>query len=365
MSAMRVTQPYLAASHIIKVLAFENRMQSLNFEVLRTQYPQLADLGAFAEQYVHSDPEAAVAKLRKYGEALTHAICTHYRLPRSSATHFELLKNSTFESIVPPDILEKFHAVRRTGNDGVHPSSPAVTNGAALSRLKDAHDLAKWWAMLALQSDIESLPAFRTPPPRPVLPAEVQDKLKEQERLLEKTLADLENLRKQHREVTQDEARLNVLRKKGEESAHLLRLMPDESGVARGVRLFRYLAEQANRGRPTGISYGDFVAHLQGKRSFQEVAGRNYLPGDSGAVIGLAWSITEANGGRIAVAAGGRTMQSGMDTFIWAARYPYDRSEKAWLNPKGALPYSRADWKAVFPDGQRRLIRPGESAVEA
>jgi hypothetical protein len=273
---------------------------------LRTHYPQLADLGGFAEQYVYSDPEGAVAKLRKFGESLTHAIYAHYRLPRSS----------------------------------------------------------EWWAMLALKSDIESLPGFRTPSRRPSQPPEVQDKLTEQERLLEKTLADLENLRKHHPEVTQDDTRLSVLRKKGEESAHLLRLMPDESGLARGVRLFRYLAEQANRGKPVGTSYGDFIAFLHGRSSFQDVANRNYLPGDSGTVIKLAWSITEANGSRIAVAAGGRTIQCGMDSFIWQSRPPHDRSEKAFHNPKCTLPYSRADWKAVFPDGQRRLVTPGDLVIE-
>jgi hypothetical protein len=51
-----------------------------------------------------------------------------------------------------------------------------------------------------------------------------------------------------------------------------------------------------------------------------------------------------------------------MDTFIWASKAPYDRPEKAFHNPKGALPYSRADWRAVFPDGMRRLIKPGELA---
>jgi hypothetical protein len=134
------------------------------------------------------------------------------------------------------------------------------------------------------------------------------------------------------------------------------------TGVQRGVRLFRYLAEQANRGGAVGISYGDFIAFLHGKNSFREVAGRNYLPSDSGAVIELAWSITEANGGRIAVAKGGRTIQSGIDTFIWASSSPHDRPERAWHNPKCTLPYSRGDWKAVFPDGARRMIKPAELA---
>jgi len=51
-------------------------MQSLNFEALRARYPQLADLGGFAEQYVYSDPEGAASKLRKFGEALARALCT-------------------------------------------------------------------------------------------------------------------------------------------------------------------------------------------------------------------------------------------------------------------------------------------------
>jgi Domain of unknown function (DUF4145) len=340
-----------------------NYMQSLNFEELCNDYPELADLGGFAEQYVYSDPEGAVAKLRKFGEALARAIWRHYRLPRLPETQSELLKTPTFVSNVPRDILDKFHSVRRTGNDGIHPSNRPVTKDAALSRLKDAHDLGKWWAMPADKSGIESFQIFRTPPRGPVLPPEVQEKLKEQERLLEKTLADLENLRKQYHQATQDDTRLKVLRKRGEESAHLLRLVPDEFGLARGVRLFRYLAEQANRGKPVGISYGDFIAFLHGKSSFKDVAGRNYLPGDSGPVIKLAWSITEANGCRIAVTAGGRTIQSGMDSFIWQSHSLHDRAEKAFHNPKCTLPYSRADWKAVFPDGRRRLATPSDLAI--
>jgi hypothetical protein len=51
------------------------------------------------------------------------------------------------------------------------------------------------------------------------------------------------------------------------------------------------------------------------KGSFREVAGRDYLPSDNGVVIEVAWSITEAIG-RIKVSSGGRSILSGMDTFI-------------------------------------------------
>lgn len=32
--------------------------QSLNFEMLRSQWPELAELACMAERYVHSDPKA-------------------------------------------------------------------------------------------------------------------------------------------------------------------------------------------------------------------------------------------------------------------------------------------------------------------
>jgi type I restriction enzyme R subunit len=159
-------------------------MESLNFETLRTHYPELADLGGFAEEYVYSDPAGAVVKLRIFGQALTHAIYAHYKLPRSFETNFELLETSTFKLVVPPGILDKFHEIRKKGNPGAHPQ--AVTHATALSLLKEAHDLGNWWAMLALKADLEWLPAFRHPPTRPSLPPDVQKNFKEQEQLLEK-----------------------------------------------------------------------------------------------------------------------------------------------------------------------------------
>ena len=37
--------------------------QSLNFEMLRSQWPELAELACMAERYVHSDPESCLVKL--------------------------------------------------------------------------------------------------------------------------------------------------------------------------------------------------------------------------------------------------------------------------------------------------------------
>jgi hypothetical protein len=75
--------------------------------------------------------------------------------------------------------------------------------------------------------------------------------------------------------------------------------------------------EAVNRGRPLGISYGGFIAYLHGVARFNEVKGRNYLPGDSGVVVRIALSITEEAGGRKEITRSGYTIRAGMDTFIW------------------------------------------------
>jgi type I restriction enzyme R subunit len=41
---------------------------SMNFEFLRKNWPELADFGAYAEEYAFSDPQSALIKLRSYGE---------------------------------------------------------------------------------------------------------------------------------------------------------------------------------------------------------------------------------------------------------------------------------------------------------
>src|ERR1700733_5564706 len=112
-------------------------MQSLNFEALRTHYTALADLGGFAEQYVHSDPVGAVVKIRILGEALIHAIYERYKLSWPFEGHFKaLLSASTFGSVVPPSILSKFDVVRLEGNPGAHPGP--VTQATARKLLREA-----------------------------------------------------------------------------------------------------------------------------------------------------------------------------------------------------------------------------------
>ena len=124
-----------------------------------------------------------------------------------------------------------------------------------------------------------------------------------------------------------------------------------EPCVDRGAGLFRELVRRANRGEAAGISYKGFFERVHGA-SFEEVRGRPWAQSDVSDVLHLAEQITGAVG-RQSVRRGVVEIQAGMDTFIWPKAPPHTRSESAW---KGDLPYSRAEWLSVFPDGMRHLI---------
>ncbi|MEA3544176.1 MAG: hypothetical protein U9R69_03040, partial [Thermodesulfobacteriota bacterium] len=78
-------------------------MKSLNFEFLRDLAPELADLGGFAEKYLHEDPASAVGKLRLLAENLVERIYQTHQLPKPIQAKFiDLLTNDSFTSIVAP-----------------------------------------------------------------------------------------------------------------------------------------------------------------------------------------------------------------------------------------------------------------------
>ena len=131
-------------------------------------------------------------------------------------------------------------------------------------------------------------------------------------------------------------------------------------GVERGVRLFMYFVEASNRGDAVGISYGAFIAYLHGVAEFRNVAGRSFLPSDSMAAVRLAWRITEAAGGRKQICRSSAVIEAGMDTFIWNAKWPFERPDRAWQYP---IPYSRHQRLSIFPDGLRRMITMEELEV--
>ena len=84
-------------------------------------WPELAELGGFAEAYAHADPASALVKLRLFAENLTKDIYRDLRLPKpDQPTFVDLLKNHAFVAITPKVVLDKLHALRIHGNKAAH-----------------------------------------------------------------------------------------------------------------------------------------------------------------------------------------------------------------------------------------------------
>ncbi len=122
--------------------------------------------------------------------------------------------------------------------------------------------------------------------------------------------------------------------------------------LSRGVRLFNILCDDANNGKATGCSYGQFV-ELIFDETYIDLVGRDYATNDTNYVLALAEQVTEEAGGRRLVSRNEVTINVGMDAFIWRKDKPHDRHEKAFKKE----PFTKEQWLVIFPDGERNLIK--------
>src|ERR1041385_3326115 len=98
------------------VLGGEEIMKSINFEFLRPSFPELADLGGFAERYTFADPSSALVKLRMFAEAMVSAIYSHHKLPRPYQFNLnDMLNDEMFVSTTPKAVRYKLHELRVQG----------------------------------------------------------------------------------------------------------------------------------------------------------------------------------------------------------------------------------------------------------
>lgn len=181
-------------------------MQSRNFEFLREQHRELADLGGFAELYAFSDPSSALVKLRTFAEALVKAVFAHHQLEQTYQSNLnDLLHDPSFQSITPAVVLDKLHLLRIKGNHAAHGTLHPTTDEQVIRWLEQAHDLARWFAISVTGHRLEDIPRF-APPATPSEESKAAlkrdrkaalQKLAEQEALMAKLLQDLEKARAQ------------------------------------------------------------------------------------------------------------------------------------------------------------------------
>ena len=152
---------------------------SSNFQFLAPANDRLFRLAAFAERYFGDDAPTALIKLRSFAELMAKEIAaTHAVLPTGTPTFDQVLSVLRSRSILPAQIGDLFHWIRRAGNLAVHEDRGSAAD--ALTSLKLARNLAIWFYQV-----YHHQPNFRPGPfVPPTPPADVSNELRaELERL--------------------------------------------------------------------------------------------------------------------------------------------------------------------------------------
>lgn len=138
-------------------------LTSLNFEPLRPVWPELANMGGYAEHYAHTDPEGSLVKLRNFAERVVDHVYFKLKLQRAPQSSFlDLLNNASFRMVATDLPLDKLHLIRRLGNRAAH--GEGVLAEDALRCVREAWQLARWLHVTFLAGQPGDFSEFKIPP---------------------------------------------------------------------------------------------------------------------------------------------------------------------------------------------------------
>lgn len=121
-------------------------------------------LGMLAEKYFTDDPNTSLLKQRQFAELMTQLVATKVGTYKAwNENQFDLLCRLQGEGILPKDVAELFHQIRKTGNDANHEIKGNHT--VALNSLKLCWQLAVWFHRAFKDRGYKSGPFI--PPARP------------------------------------------------------------------------------------------------------------------------------------------------------------------------------------------------------
>lgn len=149
-----------------------------NFEFLKRYWPALAQIGAAAENYLYSDPNACLYKLGMFGERLILEIFAfeHIPEPKTDNTHANRIRLLKREGLIPKKIDDILFALRKTRNSAVHSGADSVDDAKTL--LQMTYNLSTWF--MEVYGDWGYIPADFIMPKNIVLP-DYEAIIKEQE----------------------------------------------------------------------------------------------------------------------------------------------------------------------------------------
>ena len=133
---------------------------SENFIFLKDKLPELAILGSFSEEYVHSDPQASAVKLRSFVEKFVQIIFDELGISEPpNEGLFALLDEQSFKDCVPPLILTVLHTLRITGNKAAHGAN--ISSELVMDFIKDTHNLGRWLLSSIFGVDIKKTDDYK------------------------------------------------------------------------------------------------------------------------------------------------------------------------------------------------------------
>lgn len=149
-----------------------------NFEYLKRYWPALAQIGAAAENYLYSDPNACIYKLGMFGERLILEIFAFEHIPEPTVdnTHSNRIRLLKREGLIPKKIDDILYAIRKTRNNAVHSGEDSVDDAKIL--LQMTYNLSTWF--MEVYGDWGYIPADFFMPEKVVLP-DYEAIIKEQE----------------------------------------------------------------------------------------------------------------------------------------------------------------------------------------
>ena len=116
-----------------------------NFEFLNRYWPVLAQLGANAENYLYSDPNACIYKLGLFAERLVQEILVfeHIDEPQTDNTHANRIRLLKRAGLLPHEIDNTLYVLRKTRNSAVHAGTDSIDEAKTL--LSMTYNLAVWF----------------------------------------------------------------------------------------------------------------------------------------------------------------------------------------------------------------------------
>jgi type I restriction enzyme R subunit len=138
-----------------------------NFQFLERFDLRVAALAKQAEEYVHTDPDSCMFKLRLMVETMAKKLTTLQMRGDISQDLGAMLGALERGGIVPRRQADSMHAIRRDGNAAVHGSPTPVPT--AMRRLKEAYRISGWFCKMLKRGSKISLSEFHPPePPDPI-----------------------------------------------------------------------------------------------------------------------------------------------------------------------------------------------------